>query len=65
MQLINRDDARLALYQAMNAAAKLGNRDDDKLVVAELGKMGIYLARPDLSDAPSHGIGPEQEGGSI
>lgn len=35
----------VALWEAMNAAEKVGNRTDDKLIRKELNSKGLYLVR--------------------
>ena len=40
--LLSRDDARLKLWQAIEAI-KIGNRTDDKLIIEELRKLGVFL----------------------
>lgn len=41
---LGRDEARLALFQAIEAV-KLGNKTDDKLILEELRKLGVWLYR--------------------
>ena len=40
---LSQDDARLALFQAIEAIT-IGNKTDDKLILAKLREQGIWLA---------------------
>lgn len=50
-RILDRDDARLALWKAISNI-KIGNRDDDKLIVAELAKLGFAIAAIDAAPSP-------------
>lgn len=41
---LNRDDARVALWEAIGNI-KIGNTDDDKLILAELDKLGYWVCK--------------------
>jgi hypothetical protein len=43
LMMLNTDEARLALFQAIKAIT-IGNATDDKSIVANLAGQGIYLA---------------------
>jgi hypothetical protein len=43
-ELVSKDDAQLALFQAIEAI-KLGNPTDDKLILANLRRLGFWLVR--------------------
>lgn len=42
---LSRDDQRLLLWQAMQRASKVGNATDDKLIVEELNRAGLCIAK--------------------
>lgn len=44
LQMLGRDDARLALHKAIHAI-EFGNKTDDKLIIAQLADQGVYLAK--------------------
>lgn len=44
LQILGRDDARLALHKAIHAI-EFGNKTDDKLIIAQLADQGVYLAK--------------------
>lgn len=50
IRLLNTDEARLAVWQAIKAIT-IGNATDDKLIVANLAKTGVYLA---TAATPTH-----------
>lgn len=53
---LSRDDQRMALWEAMNRAEKIGHRHDDKLVVKELLDAGFCIVRSSAApEAPAGG----------
>ena len=59
-ELLGDGAAEQALWSAMNRAAQYANRDDDKVILAELRKVGIHLAttasEPTPEAKPSAGL---------
>ena len=51
-ELLGDGAAEQALWSAMNRAAQYANRDDDKVILAELRKVGIHLATTASVPAP-------------
>jgi len=54
-RLLNTDEARLAVWQAIEAIT-IGNATDDKLIVANLAKGGIYLATQPATSQEGEGV---------
>jgi len=64
-RLLNTDEARLAVWQAIEAIT-IGNATDDKLIVANLAKAGVYLAtQPATSQEGEDDYDPNREPGSV
>lgn len=49
---LSRDEQRLALWEAIRAI-EIGNRDDDKLIVANLHKAGYVIAAHSAASSPT------------